>query len=191
MKIKTNYLIYLILFLILSCDKKETDRYEILNLVTKEYIYPRCKFPEKIDIKNLSTKDFDNYIKYYQDSLIKSKTLNYYIEENLAEFDTIPNENIIGFEKFTNQKIDFKKLNNIPVGNRLEKVPSYKAFENLPKNFIGIYQFSDISYSKENTTASIIMVSNNGAECFVGILITLKKINNFWKIYQEKWLWIT
>lgn len=191
-----------LLFLLLSCENsKKTDTYKIYNAVLKEkvstYGIMVNYFPYDRDY---SEKEREIFAKKTKDSLIKSKSLNYFLSEQLTILDTLNSSdeifsaknNVINIEfrpKISRNKLYFSKLEKLEIGNRLEKE---KPIDENQKNptYLGSYNLSEpIFISKKK--AVIKYQHHCGSKCGVAILIYLKKENEEWKIVDEKMIWIS
>lgn len=188
-----------LLFLLLSCENsKDIDAYKIYNTVLKEkvstYGIMVNYFPYDRDY---SEKERVIFAKKTKDSLIKSKSLNYFVSEQLTVLDTLnpndesPTDNVvIQFNaKISKNKLDFSKLEKLEIGNRLEKGQAIDENQKNP-TYLGNYHLSEpIFISKYK--AVIRYQHHCGSKCGSGILIYLKKENDEWKIDDEKMIWIS
>ena len=186
-------------FLLLSChNSKETDTYKIYNAVLKEkvstYGIMVNYFPYGRDY---SEKEHEIFAEKTKDSLIKSKSLNYFLSDQLTVLDTLnpndesPTDNVvIQFNaKISKNKLDFSKLEKLEIGNRLEKGQAIDENQKNP-TYLGNYHLSEpIFISKYK--AVIRYQHHCGSKCGSGILIYLKKENDEWKIDDEKMIWIS
>lgn len=186
-------------FLLLSChNSKETDTYKIYNAVLKEkvstYGIMVNYFPYGRDY---SEKEHEIFAEKTKDSLIKSKSLNYFLSDQLTVLDTLnpndesPTDNVvIEFNaKISKNKLDFSKLEKLEIGNRLEKGQAIDENQKNP-TYLGNYHLSEpIFISKDK--AVIKYQHHCGSKCGLGILIYLKKEKEEWKIYDEKMIWIS
>ena len=186
-------------FLLLSChNSKETDTYKIYNAVLKEkvstYGIMVNYFPYGRDY---SEKEHEIFAEKTKDSLIKSKSLNYFLSDQLTVLDTLnpndesPTDNVvIQFNaKISKNKLDFSKLEKLEIGNRLEKGQAIDENQKNP-TYLGNYHLSEpIFISKDK--AVIKYQHHCGSKCGLGILIYLKKEKEEWKIYDEKMIWIS
>ena len=188
-----------LLFFLLSCENsKEKEVYKIYNTVLKEkvstYGIMVNYFPYDRDY---SEKERKIFAKKTKDSLIKSKSLTYFLSEQLTILDTLNSSDesstdnvVIEFNaKISKNKLDFSKLEKLEIGNRLEKE---KPIDENQKNptYLGNYDLSEpIFISKDK--AVIKYQHHCGSKCGLGILIYLKKENEEWKIDDEKMIWIS
>lgn len=188
-----------LLFLLLSCENsKKTDTYKIYNAVLKEkvstYGIMVNYFPYDRDY---SEKEREIFAIKTKDSLIKSKSLTYFLSEQLTILDTLNSSDesstdnvVIEFNaKISKNKLDFSKLEKLEIGNRLEKE---KPIDENQKNptYLGNYDLSEPIFISDDK-AVIRFQHYCGSKCGLGILIYLKKENEEWKIDDEKMIWIS
>ena len=191
-----------LLFLLLSCENsKEIDTYKIYNTVLKEKVstYGIMAYYLPFD-KDYSEKELDKIAERTTDSLIKSKSLTYFLSNQLTVLDTInpsdqlftADDNDINIEfktKFSKNKLDFSKLEKLEIGNRLEKEKPIDENQKYP-TYLGSYNLSEpIFISKDKAVIKYQHLC--GSKCGLGILIYLKKENEEWKIDDEKMIWIS
>lgn len=191
-----------LLFLLLNCENsKEIDTYKIYNAVLKEKVstYGIMAYYLPFE-KDYSEKELDKIAEKKTDSLIKSKSLTYFLSNQLTVLDTInpsdqlftADENDINIEfktKFSKNKLDFARLEKLEIGNRLDKEKEINANQKKP-TYLGSYDLSEPIFIS-NDKAVIKYQHHCGSKCGVGILIYLKKENDEWKIVDEKMIWIS
>lgn len=191
-----------LLFLLLSCENsKEIDTYKIYNAVLKEKVSTYGIMVNYFPFdKDYSEKEREIFAKKTKDSLIKSKSLTYFLSDQLTVLDTLnptdeissAKNNVINIEfrpKISRNKIDFSKLEKLEIGNRLEKEKPIDENQKKP-TYLGSYDLSEpIFISKDK--AVIKYQHYCGSKCGVAILIYLKKENEEWKIVDEKMIWIS
>ena len=196
---KKSLLILLSLFFFLSCNNiSEEENYEIYNTVLKEKVSTYGIVLNYIHFPNNYTRDqIESICIKKSDSLRKSKSLNYYLDKKLTILDTInPSDEFfikgIEFEqrpKYSKNKIDFSKIENLPFTKRLENSIPIDENKKHP-TYLGDYDLSEPIFISKNK-AVIRYQHHCGGKCGVGVLIYLKKENNHWKIIKEKEIWIS
>lgn len=196
---KKSLLILLSLFFFLSCNNiSEEENYEIYNTVLKEKVSTYGIVLNYIHFPNNYTRDqIESICIKKSDSLRKSKSLNYYLDKKLTILDTInPSDEFfikgIEFEqrpKYSKNKIDFSKIENLPFAKRLENSIPIDENKKHP-TYLGDYDLSEPIFISKNK-AVIRYQHHCGGKCGVGVLIYLKKENNHWKIIKEKEIWIS
>lgn len=196
------FVLLISVLLVLSCsENKENDTYEIYNTVLKDqvstygillsYYEFSQKFSEKEEIERS---------KRIEDSLIKSKSLTYYLSPKLSILDTLnPSDEfrvskeeqlIVEFRpNYSIKNIDFSKLRQLEIGKRIDK--SLPIDDNQPhRTFLGDYDLSEPIFYNQNK-AVIKLQHYCGSKCGVGILIYLVKNKSSWKITEIKDIWIS
>lgn len=189
-------------FLLLSCENsKETDTYKIYNTVLKEKVSTYGIMVNYLPYdRDYSEKEHELFAIRTKDSLIKSKSLNYFLSEQLTILDTLnpsdqlftADDNDINIElksKISKNKLDFSKIEKLEIGNRLEKEKTIDENQKKP-TYLGSYDLSEPVFITKDK-AIIKYQHHCGSKCGLGILIYLKKDNEIWKIYKEKMIWIS
>ncbi len=201
MKLNCSFLI-LILFFTLSCsNSKEQETYKIYNTVLKEKVSTYGIMVNYLPYdRHYSDKEIDNIANKISDSLIKVKSLTYYLDRNLTILDTLnpsdyfasKNKNDIIIENkptYSKNKIDFSKITSETIGKRVLTENAIDENQKEP-TYLGSYSLSEpIFISKEN--AVIRYIHYCGGKCGLSLLIYLKKEKDFWKIIDEKMIWIS
>lgn len=196
MKFKCSYLI-LIFFFILSCNNsKEEEIYKIYNTVLQEKVSTYGIMVNYFHYdKDYSEKEREIFAEKIKDSLIKSKSLTYYLDNNLVILDTLNPSDLISTGKddnlifefkpeYSKNKIDFSKIKKLEIGTRISEQQEIDENKKNP-TYLGYYELSEpIFISKEE---AVIKYSHNcGSKCGLVILIYLKKQEDEWKITNEK-----
>ncbi|SKB90193.1 hypothetical protein SAMN05660477_01720 [Soonwooa buanensis] len=188
--------------LVLSCsENKENDTYEIYNTILKDQVSTYGILLSYYDFsQKLSEKEEIGRSKRIEDSLIKSKSLTYYLSPKLSILDTLnPSDEfrvskeeqlIVEFRpNYSTKNIDFSKLRQLEIGKRIDK--SLPIDDNQPhRTFLGDYDLSEPIFYAQNK-AVIRLQHNCGSKCGVGILIYLVKNKSSWKITEIKDIWIS
>ena len=185
----------------MSCENSnEKDSYEIYNAVLKEkvstYGIMVNYFPYDRDY---SEKEREEFIEKTKDSLIKSKSLTYFLSENLTIIDTLKpnhqsysgknNDLVIKYiPKVSKNKLDFSRIKELKIGKRINKEKLIDENQKHP-TYLGSYYLSEPTIISKDK-AVIRFQQYCGLNCGVEFLIYLKKENEVWKIYNEKMIWI-
>lgn len=189
-------------FFVLSCsENKENDTYEIYNTVLKDQVSTHGILLSYYDFsKNFSAKEETKWSNKIEDSLIKSKSLTYYLSPKLSILDTLNPTDEFPVSKgeqldvelrptYSTKTIDFSKLKQLEIGKRIDK--ALPINENQPhRTFLGDYDLSEPIFYAQNK-AVIRLQHNCGSKCGVGILIYLVKDKSSWKITEIKDIWIS
>ena len=197
-KILFNIYLVFIISLFLQCKENiEKDSYEIINLILMEKVnaYGSKIFPPKS-----ITFGSKNHEKF-NDSLINAGKLSYYLVPNFFKLDTLKyyqkKYNSVqewGDDQYLiveTNPINFSKINKLKI-KRLEKLPCKNNFiDNCNEDFTSEFVISNVIFNKKGTKAYVELNFHCGGMCGQGIKFELKRINNKWKITDEKLLWIS
>lgn len=107
--------ILLLLLTLVQCSKgnEEKDEYEIINLILKKHVntYSVRIFPKK-------GYSEEKIRKHFNDSLLHTGKLTYYLDWSIEELDTISSRRTIIKDK----KIDFSKIQSLEI-SRINNIP--------------------------------------------------------------------
>lgn len=198
---KLNWcLLIFILFFTLSCNNSnEIEKYKIYNTILKEKVSTYGIMTSYLPYdRHYSDREIEHIATKISDSLLKSKSLTYYLESNLTILDTLnPSDDFISkndliFENkptYSKNKIDFSKITSETIGKRILKEKTIEENQKGP-TYLGSYRLSEpIFISAEK--AVIRYEHYCGGKCGLSLLIYLKKEKNSWKIIDEKMVWIS
>ena len=188
--------------LVLSCsENKENDAYEIYNTVLKDQVSTSAVLWSYYDYsQKFSEKEEIGRSKRIEDSLIKSKSLTYYLSPKLSILDTLNPSDEFRVSKgeqldvehrptYSTKNIDFSKLKQLEIGKRIDK--ALPINKNQPhRTFLGDYDLSEPIFYTQNK-AVIRLQHYCGSKCGVGVLIYLVKNKSSWKITKIKDIWIS
>lgn len=198
MKIHLSLLVF---SLLISCTNSRTkDCYDIYNAVLKEKVSTYGILHQYISFRNNPSENEMNLEnKRIIDSLKNSKSLTYFLDQRLTVLDTTnlsdeyyegKGDNlVIQFKpKYSKDNIDFSKIQGLEFAKRLDHPKSIG--ENGKQTYLGNYELSEPFFISENK-ALIRYQHHCGSKCGLGILIYMEKVNDKWKITDEKMIWIS
>ena len=198
MKIPFSILVF---SLLISCtNSRKKDRYEIYNTVLREKVSTYGILHQYISYRNNQTeKEMNSEAERISDSLKNSKSLTYFLDQRLTILDTTnlsdefyegKGDNlVIQFKpKYSKDNIDFSKIQGVEFAKRIDH--SKAIDENGKQTYLGNYELSEPVFIAENK-ALIRYQHHCGSKCGLGILITMEKVKDKWKIINEKLIWIS
>lgn len=198
MKIPLSLLVF---SLLISCtNSRKNDCYDIYNAVLKEKISTYGILHQYISFRNNPSENEMNLEnERIIDSLKNSKSLTYFLDQRLTVLDTTnlsdefyegKGENlVIQFKpQYSKDNIDFSKIQGLEFAKRLHHPKSID--ENGKQTYLGNYELSEPFFISENK-ALIRYQHHCGSKCGLGILIYMEKVNDKWKITDEKMIWIS
>ena len=198
MKIPFSILVF---SLLISCtNSRKKDRYEIYNTVLREKVSTYGLLHQYISFRNnQSEKEMTLEAERISDSLKNSKSLTYFLDQRLTILDTTnlsdefyegKGENlVIQFKpQYSKENIDFSKIQGVEFAKRIDHPRSID--ENGKQTYLGNYELSEPVFIAENK-ALIRYQHHCGSKCGLGILITMEKVKDKWKIINEKLIWIS
>ncbi|HAY3542493.1 hypothetical protein [Elizabethkingia anophelis] len=174
--------ILLLLLTLVQCSKgnEEKDEYEIINLILKKHVntYSVRIFPKK-------GYSEEKIRKHFNDSLLHTGKLTYYLDWSIEELDTISSRRTIIKDK----KIDFSKIQSLEI-SRINNIPCKdEMMDSCDPYFTAAFYFSEIKFT--GNKAIVMLNFQCGGKCGKGILIRLLKENSQWKIIKEDMIWIS
>lgn len=191
----------LVFSLVISCtNSRKKDRYEIYNTVLREKVSTYGILHQYISFRNnQSEKEMTLEAERISDSLKNSKSLTYFLDQRLTILDTTnlsdefyegKGENlVIQFKpQYSKENIDFSKIQGVEFAKRIDHPRSID--ENGKQTYLGNYELSEPVFIAENK-ALIRYQHHCGSKCGLGILITMEKVKDKWKIINEKLIWIS
>lgn len=198
MKIPLSLLVF---SLLISCTNSRTkDCYDIYNAVLKEKISTYGILHQYISFRNNpSEKETNLENERIIDSLKNSKSLTYFLDQRLTILDTTnftddfyegKEDNLVmQFKpKYSSENIEFSKIQGVKFAKRIDQLKSIN--ENGKQTYLGNYELSEPIFIAENK-ALIKYQHHCGSKCGLGILITMEKVKDKWKIINEKLIWIS
>lgn len=198
MKIPFSILVF---SLLISCtNSRKKDRYEIYNTVLREKVSTYGILHQYISYRNNQTeKEMNSEAERISDSLKNSKFLTYFLDQRLTILDTTNLSNeyydekgdnlVIQFNpQYSKEYIDFSKIQGVEFAKRIDHPRSID--ENGKQTYLGNYELSEPVFIAENK-ALIRYQHHCGSKCGLGILITMEKVKDKWKIINEKLIWIS
>ena len=198
MKIPFSILVF---SLLISCtNSRKKDRYEIYNTVLREKVSTYGILHQYISYRNNQTeKEMNSEAERISDSLKNSKSLTYFLDQRLTILDTTNLSNeyydekgdnlVIQFNpQYSKEYIDFSKIQGVEFAKRIDHPRSID--ENGKQTYLGNYELSEPVFIAENK-ALIRYQHHCGSKCGLGILITMEKVKDKWKIINEKLIWIS
>lgn len=198
MKIPFSILVF---SLSISCtNSRKKDRYEIYNTVLREKVSTYGILHQYISYRNNQTeKEMNSEAERISDSLKNSKSLTYFLDQRLTILDTTNLSNEFYDEKgdnlviqfnpqYSKEYIDFSKIQGVEFAKRIDHPRSID--ENRKQTYLGNYELSEPVFIAENK-ALIRYQHHCGSKCGLGILITMEKVKDKWKIINEKLIWIS
>lgn len=198
MKIPLSLLVF---SLLISCtNSRKNDCYEIYNAVIKEKISTYGILHQYISFRNNPSENEMNLEnERIIDSLKNSKSLTYFLDQRLTVLDTTnlsdeyyegKGDNlVIQFKpQYSKEYIDFSKIQGLEFAKRIDHPKSID--ENGKQTYLGNYELSEPFFISENK-ALIRYQHHCGSKCGLGILIYMEKVNDKWKIINEKLIWIS
>ena len=90
--------------------------------------------------------------------------------------------------QYSKENIDFSKIQGVEFAKRIDHPRSID--ENGKQTYLGNYELSEPVFIAENK-ALIRYQHHCGSKCGLGILITMEKVKDKWKIINEKLIWIS
>ena len=90
--------------------------------------------------------------------------------------------------QYSKENIDFSKIQGVEFAKRIDH--SKALDENGKQTYLGNYELSEPFFISENK-ALIRYQHHCGPKCGLGILIYMEKVNDKWKITDEKMIWIS
>lgn len=196
-----NIIVFLGCFLLLNCSKQsDDDSYKIYNTVLKDKVSTYGIIPHYLPYdKNYQRKELDAVARKIADSLISSKSLTFYLDHQLTILDTLNPQDLYPdaenkilthqIYKYSQKKLDFSKIETLPIAKRVNKKKQIDETQKFP-TYLGNYDLSEPVFITKNK-AVIRYQHYCGGTCGFGLLIYLEKINNTWKISDEKMIWIS
>ncbi|MBP6378054.1 MAG: hypothetical protein KA289_01615 [Kaistella sp.] len=191
----------LVFSLVISCtNSRKKDRYEIYNTVLREKVSTYGILHQYISFRNnQSEKEMNLEAERISDSLKNSKSLTYFLDQRLTILDTTnlsdefyegKGDNlVIQFKpQYSKENIDFSKIQGVEFAKRIDH--SKAIDENGKQTYLGNYVLSEPVFIAENK-ALIRYQHHCGSKCGLGILITMEKVKDKWKIINEKLIWIS
>ena len=191
----------LVFSLFISCtNSRKNDCYEIYNAVLREKISTYGILHQYISFRNNPSENEINLEnERIIDSLKNSKSLSYFLDQRLTVLDTTnlsdeyyegKGDNlVIQFKpKYSKDNIDFSQIQGVEFAKRLDHPKSID--ENGKQTYLGNYELSEPIFIAENK-ALIRYQHHCGSKCGLGILIYMEKVNDKWKITDEKMIWIS
>ncbi|MCL1669133.1 hypothetical protein M2T82_13770 [Elizabethkingia ursingii] len=179
-----RFLIFVLLLPLnlVQCSKgnEQKDEYEIINRILKKHVntYSVRIFPKKGYSEEKNRKHFN-------DSLLHTGKLTYYLYPSIDKLDTSNSRRTIIKDK----KIDLSKIQSLEI-NRIDNIPCKdKMMDSCDPYFTAAYYFSEIKFT--GNKALVMLNFQCGGRCGKGILIKLLKENNQWKIVKEDMVWIS
>ena len=191
----------LVFSLVISCtNSRKKDRYEIYNTVLREKVSTYGILHQYISFRNnQSEKEMTLEAERISDSLKNSKSLTYFLDQRLTILDTTnlsdefyegKGDNlVIQFKpQYSKENIDFSKIQGVEFAKRIAH--SKAIDENGKQTYLGNADLSEPFFISENK-ALIRYQHHCGSKCGLGILIYMEKVNDKWKITDEKMIWIS
>lgn len=201
MKIAQLFMLYWLLF---SCQPQPQNRtdddYAIYNEVLKSQVTTYGVISSHIDFsKSWTSAEIVLHSKNLVDSLIRSQSLQYYLDPQLSILDTLnpmdhynAGDNVLILEHrptFSKDSLDFSKIKALTIGKRIDQALAID--DNQPKRlYLGTYDLSEPIYYA-NDKAVVRLQHHCGNKCGIGYFIYLVKSNKKWKIAKTKEIWIS
>ncbi|MCL1679133.1 hypothetical protein M2T92_08875 [Elizabethkingia miricola] len=167
---------------LVQCSKgnEQKDEYEIINLILKKHVntYSVRIFPKE------GYSD-EKIRKHFNDSLLHTGKLTYYLYSSIDKLDTTSSRRTIIKDK----KIDLSKIQSLEI-NRINNIPCKdNMMDSCDPYFTAAFYFSEIKFTSNK--ALVMLNFQCGGKCGKGILIRLLKENSRWKIIKEDMVWIS
>lgn len=188
------------LLFILGCkNTEEIEMYKIFNTVLTNKVSTYGIMTSYLPYdRHYSDNELEKIGDQIRDSLTKSKSLTYFLDNKLTILDTLNPADEFFVERpllveskphYSKNKIDFTKIKNLEIARRLENPVEIDENKKNP-TYLGSYNLSEPVFIS-NEKAVIRYQHHCGSKCGLGILIYLKKEKGEWKIVDEKLIWIS
>lgn len=198
---RVSFLVLVLVFTLFGCEKKITDDQFEQNVLTEIFVKvvdsTYVDYRSYTSIPEMGEHMYDKNGKWIGRNLIgqHKRDIEHQIKIKALKNDTlnliiaIGNGGLINdktiLRNFNSRKFIFKHLSELPPDENLKNWTAKYA------KFAGVLSVSNIKFdvSKEN---GILEVSYYcGARCGLGYLVTIKKVNNKWRISKVEDTWIS
>lgn len=196
--IKNAFILFSILSTITGRSQQgDSSDYNIYSLIVKSNI-PKVK--KSVCVFNLTSRN-EYYNPWYGDTVNRMQLISSWMHVFHTSFDSLSYSLYRDFDKSQKKTEKLSNSFQLPVEVFLMKKSSFrrlfkksvqrgwqKFYEKYP-NSAGIFEFSDVQYSKAKTKAILYYAVRRNGLNGGGSIVILDKTDGEWKITQEASLW--
>ena len=190
---------FIFMVIVGNSQQKDSSDYVIYSILIKNNIYESRK---SVAVFNLTSRDEYANPWWSDDTSSSQHLMSAWMRIFFTEFDSSSYTLYRDFDKknWTGQKLS--KAFQLPIDVFLIKKPTYKKLsrksaESRWKKFYekypgsgGIFEFSDVHYSKDKTKAVVYFAVRRNGLNGRGAIVILDKTEGIWKVQHEGNLWM-